>query len=229
MELTSVERSYARWAPVYDRTFGALTGTGRRRATSLLNGLGGSVLELGVGTGLALRHYGPGVTVTGVDYSEEMLAKAHSKVAREGLANVAALHRMDARALGFSDNSFDHATAMHVMSVVPEPERVMAEIARVVRPGGTVVIVNHFRRDRGALALAERLAAPLADLLGWHSDFDRGRVLGEPRLRLLDEQSLPPFGTMTLMVLEKDAGAEAGGPASMECVPFGQGPGQVAV
>jgi phosphatidylethanolamine/phosphatidyl-N-methylethanolamine N-methyltransferase len=203
MELGAVERSYARWAPVYDRTFGAITQAGRRRATAILSELGGSVLEVGVGTGLALRHYGPAVTVTGVDYSEDMLGKARAKVAAEGLGRVAALHRMDARELGFPDGSFDHVAAMHVISVVPEPERVMAEIARVVRPGGTVLIVNHFKRDKGALALAERVAAPLANLLGWHSDFDRARVLGERRLRLVEEQSLPPVGMMTLLRLVK--------------------------
>jgi phosphatidylethanolamine/phosphatidyl-N-methylethanolamine N-methyltransferase len=203
MELQAVERSYARWAPVYDRTFGAVTNVGRRRATAILSELGGSVLEVGVGTGLALRHYGPRVSVTGVDYSEEMLVKARAKVATEGLRNVAALHRMDARELDFSDDSFDHVAAMHVISVVPEPERVMREIARVVRPGGTVLIVNHFRRNKGALALAERLAAPLADLLGWHSDFDRARVLGEPRLTLAEERTLPPLGMMTLLRLVK--------------------------
>jgi phosphatidylethanolamine/phosphatidyl-N-methylethanolamine N-methyltransferase len=110
---------------------------------------------------------------------------------------------MDARKLDFSDDSFDHVAAMHVISVVPEPERVMREIARVVRPGGTVLIVNHFRRNKGALALAERLAAPLADLLGWHSDFDRARVLGEPRLTLAEERTLPPLGMMTLLRLVK--------------------------
>ena len=204
MDLGAIERSYARWAPVYDRTFGALTATGRRRATALLNELGGSVLEIGVGTGLALRYYGSRVRVTGVDYSEEMLAKAKAKTAAENLTSVAELRRMDARALEFDDECFDHVAAMHVMSVVPEPERVMAEVARVVRPGGTVLIVNHFRRDTGPLAAMERLAAPLADLLGWHSDFDRQRVLGEPRLRLVREESLPPLGTMTLLQLVKE-------------------------
>jgi phosphatidylethanolamine/phosphatidyl-N-methylethanolamine N-methyltransferase len=203
MELQAVERSYARWAPVYDRTFGAVTNVGRRRATAILSELGGEVLEVGVGTGLALRHYGPRVSVTGVDYSEEMLAKARAKVAEEGLRNVASLRRMDARELDFPDASFDHVAAMHVISVVPEPERVMAEMARVVRPGGTVLIVNHFKRERGALAVAERFAAPLADLLGWHSDFDRARVLGEARLRLVEERVLPPLGMMTLLRLVK--------------------------
>lgn len=201
MELRAVEKSYARWAPVYDRTFGAITQIGRRRATAILSELGGSVLEVGVGTGLSLPHYGANVAVTGVDYSQQMLEKARARVSEDRLANVAGLYRMDARELGFADESFDHVACMHVISVVPEPERVMAEIARVVRPGGTVLIVNHFRRDKGALALAERLAAPLADLLGWHSDFDRARVLGEARLRLTDEQGLPPVGMMTLLRL----------------------------
>ncbi|MDQ1898846.1 class I SAM-dependent methyltransferase [Paracoccus sp. WLY502] len=204
MELQAVERSYARWAPIYDRTFGAVTDVGRRRATALLSELGGSVLEVGVGTGLALRHYGPQVRVTGVDYSAEMLEKARAKVAADGLANVAALHRMDARELAFPDESFDHVAAMHVISVVPDPEKVMSEMARVVRPGGSVVIVNHFARKRGALAMAERVAAPLADLLGWHSDFDRSRVLGEANLTLAEERTLPPLGMMTLMRLVRN-------------------------
>lgn len=203
MDLNAVQKSYARWAPVYDRTFGAITGAGRRRATAILGELGGDVLEVGVGTGLALGLYGPRVTVTGIDYSAEMLAKARARVESEGLGRVAGLHRMDARELAFPDDSFDHVAAMHVMSVVPEPERVMAEIARVVRPGGTVVIVNHFRRETGVLAMVERLAAPLADLLGWHSDFDRARVLGDPRLRLVAEEPLPPLGAMTLLRLQK--------------------------
>lgn len=205
MELQAVEKSYARWAPVYDRTFGAITQAGRRRATAMLSELGGSVLEVGVGTGLSLRHYRGGVTVTGVDYSEEMLDKARAKVAEERLGNVTGLHRMDARELAFPAESFDHVACMHVISVVPEPERVMAEIARVVRPGGTVLVVNHFKREKGVLALAERLAAPLADLLGWHSDFDMARVLGEPRLRLAEEKNLPPFGMMTLLRLVRTA------------------------
>lgn len=204
MELQAVERSYARWAPIYDRTFGAVTNAGRHRATALLSEMGGSVLEIGVGTGLALRHYGPKVKVTGVDYSAEMLEKARAKVDADNLANVAALYRMDARELAFPDNSFDHVAAMHVISVVPDPEKVMSEIARVVRPGGSVVIVNHFARTKGAIALAERIAAPLADLLGWHSDFDRSRVLGEASLTLMEERTLPPLGMMTLMRLVKN-------------------------
>lgn len=203
MELEAVERSYARWAPVYDRTFGAVTNVGRRHAVGLLNALGGTVLEVGVGTGLALPFYRRGMTVTGIDASEQMLAKARAKARSEKLTTVAGLMLMDARALEFPDESFDHVAAMHIMSVVPEPERVMAEIARVLRPGGSVVIVNHFARDKGMLAALERLAAPLENLLGWHSDFRMEQVLGDARLHVESEQPLPPLGMMTLLRLRK--------------------------
>ena len=119
------------------------------------------------------------------------------------MGNVASLRRMDARELDFPNESFGHVACMHVISVVPKPDRVMAEIARVARPGGTVVVVNHFQCDKGALTMAERMAAPLADFLGWHSNFDRGRVLGEGRLRLVEERTLPPLGMMTMMRLVK--------------------------
>ena len=203
MELPAIQKTYARWAPVYDRTFGVVTQAGRRRAVDRLNAHGGRVLEVGVGTGLALPLYGPGVEVTGIDFSEEMLAKAEAKVAELGLSRVAALRQMDARALDFPDAAFDGVAAMHILSVVPEPERVMAEIARVLKPGGMVVVTNHFARTSGALATVERVAAPLSDLLGWHSDFDRARILGEPSLSVVEEVSLPPIGLMTLLVLRK--------------------------
>lgn len=203
MEIQAIERSYARWAPIYDYTFGAVTIVGRRHAATLLNSLGGKVLEVGVGTGLALRFYSPQVMVTGIDFSADMLAKARDKVARNGYTHVEALHQMDARTLEFADNSFDNVTAMHLLSVVPEPERVVSEMARVCKPGGTVLIVNHFARDSGWLARLEKLTSPLENLLGWHSDFERSRVLGDPRLRLVEERTLPPLGMMSMLRLVK--------------------------
>ncbi|CUH88280.1 Demethylmenaquinone methyltransferase [Phaeobacter sp. CECT 5382] len=203
MDIKSVESSYARWAPVYDKTFGAVTSAGRRRTVGFINDHGGSVLEVGVGTGLSLPHYKAGVTITGIDFSEDMLAKARQRVAEKSLGNVAALLQMDARQLDFADNSFDTIAAMHVLSVVPEPERVMSEIARVLKPGGKVVISNHFKRSQGVLASIERFSAPFANVLGWHSDFAIDQVLQEDRLRLELQQSLPPFGMMTFLVLSK--------------------------
>jgi phosphatidylethanolamine/phosphatidyl-N-methylethanolamine N-methyltransferase len=206
MDIQAVRKSYARWAPIYDSTFGAVTNRGRRHAVSVVNSLGGRVLEVGVGTGLSLPSYRPDVSVTGIDASSDMLGKAQERVAERGLKNVEALRLMDARAMEFDDASFDHVCAMHIMSVVPEPEKVMAEMARVVRSGGTVVIVNHFAReadDKGALPWLERIAAPFANLLGWHSDFHRGHVTQTPGLTLIEEGKLPPFGMMTLLRFRK--------------------------
>ena len=210
MELDAVRTSYRRWAPVYDATFGAITGVGRRRAVAYVNARAGRVLEVGVGTGLALPGYAPHLEVTGIDYSDEMLAKARAKVAAKGLGHVRELRQMDARVLDFPDASFDTVVAMYLVSVVPEPERVVAEMARVCKPGGEVVIVGHFARDAGLLSVLERAFAPLANLIGWHSDFDKARVLGSPDLSVAEERTLPPFGMFTFLRMTRGA-APAGG------------------
>ncbi|MFO7757650.1 MAG: class I SAM-dependent methyltransferase [Roseovarius sp.] len=203
MELDAVSNTYARWAPVYDATFGRITQAGRRAAVRYINKRSGDVLEVGVGTGLSLEAYDRSLRVTGMDYSEDMLRKARARVAKQGLTHVAGLRQMDARDLDFPDDSFDTVAAMHVVSVVPEPERVMSEIARVLRPGGQVVITNHFKHVRGVWAGLARAAAPLENLLGWHSDFEMRRVLQDPRLNIALRRDLPPMGMMTFLVMEK--------------------------
>ena len=102
----------------------------------------------------------------------------------------------------FADNSFDTVAAMHVLSVVPEPERCMAEIARVCAPGGRIVITNHFVREKGPLAFLERISAPFANVLGWHSDFHIDTVLRDD-LSVTDRKTIPPLGMMTFLVMEK--------------------------
>lgn len=203
MEIEAVKNSYARWAPVYDKTFGAVTSVGRRRAVEFINTLEGEVLEVGVGTGLSLEHYKSDLRVTGIDFSVDMLSKARSKVNRMKLGHIVALRQMDARMLDFPDASFDIIAAMHVLSVVPEPEKVMAEIARVLKPGGRVVITNHFMRTEGVLAFLERVSAPFANVIGWHSDFEIETVLKQPALALEAKKALPPLGMMTFLVLRK--------------------------
>jgi phosphatidylethanolamine/phosphatidyl-N-methylethanolamine N-methyltransferase len=200
MQVEAIQKTYRRWAPVYDLTFGRITQGGRLLAAQHVNAQGGSVLEVGIGTGLALDYYGAHVSVTGIDLSSEMLWEAELRATRKRLNNVAGLHRMDAREIAFPDAAFDHVAAMHIMSVVPEPERVLDEMARVVRPGGSVMIANHFAgRTAEGWAIAERLAAPLANLLGWHSDFAIDRVIGHPLLRLEEQRQVKPFGLMTFL------------------------------
>lgn len=208
MEIEAVTASYRRWAPVYDATFGAFTRRGRRLAVAEVNRRTGSVLEIGVGTGLALPWYAQHLAVTGVDYSTEMLAKARAKVEALGLGNVA-LQQMDARALAFPDASFDTVVAMHVISVVPEPEKVVAEMARVCRPGGEVLILGHFLHQTGALGFLGRRMAPLADQLGWHPDFPMAPVLSCSQLEPVEQVPSPPFGMFTRLRLRRRADAGA--------------------
>lgn len=199
MQAEAIRRSYRRWAPIYDLTFGRITQGGRILAARHVNALGGSVLEVGIGTGLALEFYQPHVSVTGIDLSDDMLREARAKVAKRGLRNVAGLHQMDATQVALPDASFDHVAAMHIMSVVPDPEAVLAEMVRLCRPGGSVLIANHFADHAGGWSPAERLAAPLANLLGWHSDFAIGRVLGHPKLQLVEQLQIRPLDLMTYL------------------------------
>jgi len=205
MKPEAITSSYKRWAPIYDATFGKITHAGRHHATKVANQIGGDVLEVGVGTGLALPFYAPGVSVTGIDFSEDMLQRARAKVAEENLTHVRELRQMDARKLEFPDNSFDTVVAMHLISVVPDPEQVMLEMARVCKPGGQILVVNHFARDEGWLAWFERKFAPFADYLGWHSNFPKDRVLGVDALSLVEEKHLTKLGLFTFLRMEKAA------------------------
>lgn len=206
MELHAVKATYARWAPVYDKTFGAITRAGRRAAVDYINAQSGTkVLEVGVGTGLALPHYKSDRQVTGIDFSADMLGKARKKVQELGLHHVKDLQQMDARNLDFPDHHFDAVAAMHIVSVVPDPQKVMAEMARVCKPGGKIIITNHFARETGFLSVVERMSAPFANLLGWHSDFDIDNVLGRSDLAIVEQKTLPPVGMMTFLVLQKNA------------------------
>ena len=199
MQIDAIQKTYRRWAPVYVRTFGRITQGGRILAAEHVNAQGGVVLEVGIGTGLALEYYAPDVRITGIDLSADMLREAEARARKKGLKNLAGLYEMDAREIAFPDASFDHVAAMHIMSVVPEPERVLDEMARVCRPGGSVLIANHFAGRAEGWTFAERMAAPLADLLGWHSDFAIERVLGHPKLRLEESRQVRPFGLMTFL------------------------------
>jgi phosphatidylethanolamine/phosphatidyl-N-methylethanolamine N-methyltransferase len=206
MDVDSVRHAYRRWAPVYDFTFGLVAEAGRKHAVEIINRRKGRVLEVGVGTGLSLPCYGSHLTITGIDLSPEMLDKARDKVAAKNLRNVVALHEMDAGALAFPDESFDTVVAMYVMTVVPDPERVMRELERVCAPGGEVILVNHFSEEEGVRGLFERKLAPFADLLGWRPVFGLDQVLVCDDLRLAERRSLRPFGLFTMLRFVKEPG-----------------------
>lgn len=159
---------------------------------------GRDVLEVGVGTGLALPHYNKDKRITGIDLSVDMLRQARRRVAREGLHTVQALHEMDAEATDFPDNSFDTAVAMFVASVVPNPRLLLAEMRRVVKPGGNILFVNHFAAPRGPRWWVERAMAPASRALGWHPDFAVEALFVPEDLAQVTFTAAPPVGIFTL-------------------------------
>jgi phosphatidylethanolamine/phosphatidyl-N-methylethanolamine N-methyltransferase len=195
-----VVAAYARWAPFYDWSFGAFTRRPCREAVAEMNLLPPSrIIELGVGTGISLPLYDRKHSVTGVDLSREMLARARKRAADDGLSHVEALEVMDAGALTFEDGAFDAAMAMFVITVVPDPAKVMAEMARVVRPGGTAILVSHFSVEVGPRALVERYMARFSSRLGWRPNFPIETVLGRPELRLVERRAVKSFDLFTLL------------------------------
>jgi phosphatidylethanolamine/phosphatidyl-N-methylethanolamine N-methyltransferase len=204
-----VRRSYARWAGHYDFTFALF---GRKYVKKVVNRLndethGRNVLDVGTGTGLSLPYFWPDLSITGIDISEDMLARAEQRAKRKKLQNIAALRVMDANDMQFAVGQFDSVLATFVMSVVPDPAAVLAEIARVTGPGGRVYLFNHFRadeEDNRALAMAERAIAPASRKVGFHSDFCRSQLnFAETDFMLMDEDSFGPLDMLTLLTLQK--------------------------
>ena len=200
----SIVAAYARWAPVYDRIFGVITRKAIVATMQRLNQLPPSrILENGVGTGISLPQYDKRHTIVGVDLSPDMLERARTRAGEENLANVESLEVMDALDLRFEDASFDVAVAMFVMTVVPDSNRALGEMIRVVKPGGRIVITNHFSADKGVRASFERWLSRYSAKLGWHPEFDIARVMGRPETKLVERRSLSPMGIYTLLVFER--------------------------
>ncbi|MGJ7535005.1 MULTISPECIES: class I SAM-dependent methyltransferase [unclassified Variovorax] len=169
-----VERSYRRYAPVYDLLFGASLGPGRVAMTRLVQTLAPEhILEVGVGTGLTLSQYPASSRITGVDVSQEMLATARQRV-RSDDADRIDLRAMDAEAMDFADDTFDCVTLPYVLSVTPNPDKLVREVRRVCRPDGHILIVNHFS-GQAPWRLLESLARPLSSWLGFRSEFSLER------------------------------------------------------
>lgn len=167
-----VDRVYAKLSPVYDLVYGAALQAGRVAAVARMNVRPGDrLLEVGVGTGLNLSLYPRGCHVTAIDLSAPMLEKACERVERDGLRHVR-LFEMDAAELTFPDDSFDGVYAPYLISVVPDPVTVVREMYRVCRPGGKLVILNHFRSANPILSRVERAISPLTVHIGFKADLD---------------------------------------------------------
>lgn len=209
LDADSVREAYRRWARMYDKVFGGVSAFGRRRAVAAVNDLPGErVLEVGVGTGLALPSYRAEKRITGIDLSEDMLALAKERVKRDGLRNIDELLVMDAEQTSFADNSFDIAVGMFVASVVPHPDRLLAELKRVVKPGGHILFVNHFLAQRGIRLRVERVMARASRALGWHPDFAIESLLPPEDLARATVTPVPPAGLFTLVTLPPEPSKE---------------------
>ncbi|WP_018953539.1 class I SAM-dependent methyltransferase [Thioalkalivibrio sulfidiphilus] len=215
MDLPSIRSAYKRYARTYDALFGPIFSGGRRMAVRLANTEPNQrILEVGVGTGLSLPDYREDARVVGVDISPDML-----KIAREraqGLPQVEALLEMDAEQLAFPDNSFDSVVAMYVASVVPHPERLLAEMQRVCVPGGDVLVINHFASSHPVIRRMERTLRPLSKVLGFRTDMELDALPRLPGLDRLDVLNANLFGYWKLVhyrngeaVSEQTVGEEA--------------------
>jgi phosphatidylethanolamine/phosphatidyl-N-methylethanolamine N-methyltransferase len=219
LDAQTVTKAYARWAPVYDLVFGPVFERGRHAAIAAAERVGGCILEVGVGTGLSLPHYSQTCRLFGVDISEPMLQRAQERVSELGLKNVEGLWVMDAENLSFPDASFDVVVAQYVITTVPHPEATLDEFARVLKPGGEIVLVSRVGAEAGLRRSLERWFAPAARKLGWRTEFSfqryarwAGRSAG---MRLVERRAMPPFGHFSLIRFAKGDGTGAVPASSM--------------
>jgi phosphatidylethanolamine/phosphatidyl-N-methylethanolamine N-methyltransferase len=208
LDKDTIARAYARWAPVYDLVFGAVFERGRMASIAAAERIGGRILEVGVGTGISLPDYSRRNTLVGVDISEPMLKRAQERVAELDLTNVETLAVMDAQRLAFPDDFFDVIVAQYVITAVPDPEATLNEFARVLKPGGEIVLVNHIGAEEGLRRAFEQWFAPMARRLGWRPEFPWGRLATWAErtqgITLIERRPMPPLGHFSLIRFGKD-------------------------
>jgi phosphatidylethanolamine/phosphatidyl-N-methylethanolamine N-methyltransferase len=207
LDQDKVERAYDRWAPVYDLVFGAVFSKGRTAAIAAANRRGGRVLEVGVGTGISLPQYSPHMSVYGIDISAAMLREAQKRVNKLRLKNVEGLAVMDAANTEFPDASFDVVMAQYVLSAVSNPEATLDEFARILKPGGEIVLLSRVSAEAGVRRVIEQGVAPLARRLGWRTDFAWAvfaRWAERPHgMKLIERRPIAPFGHFSMIRFRK--------------------------
>jgi phosphatidylethanolamine/phosphatidyl-N-methylethanolamine N-methyltransferase len=211
MQTNKVAAAYDRWAPIYDMVFGPVFRQGRSVAIDAANAVGGRILEVGVGTGISLPGYDRSASLYGIDISDKILDKARDRVKRFGLANVEAIKVMDAEALEFEPASFDVIVAQYVITAVPNPERALDEFARVVRPGGEIIITTRLGAGKGLRGRIEKALMPITSRLGFRTEFPWTRyanwAVDNGTVELIENRPIPPLGHFALVRFRKRSGA----------------------
>ena len=204
-----VEAAYARWAPIYDAVCGPVMVKGRRAAAHAARAVGGKILEVGVGTGLSFDDYDASTEITSIDLCAPMLEKARAKIAGGRYPYVKDVLLMDAHAMTFADATFDCVVAQFVITLVANPEQVLSECHRVVKPGGRIILVNHLYSEVGVAAAVERWAALRTRNLGLRPEFPFARLQAWAHRNedsvLVERRKLKPFGIYTLVCFERTA------------------------
>jgi phosphatidylethanolamine/phosphatidyl-N-methylethanolamine N-methyltransferase len=212
VSLTTVTKAYEKWAPIYDKFYHKLLQPSQLKAVKAAMENGTRILEVGVGSGLALGYYPRSAEVTGIDLSKPMLHKAIEKIEAQGLSNVTGVAVMDACRLGFRDGTFDAVAGMFMITLVPDAEAALDEFMRVLRPGGEIVLVNHIGAEKGPMAAFETVVAPLAKMLGWRANFPLQRLRDWANSRgfeVLDVDPHGPINYFTLIRLKDRRGMSA--------------------
>ncbi len=199
MDLNKIERVYTSYAGFYDQIFGKVFHEGRESAIRNLNVQPNEhILEVGVGTGLALPMYPRHCRIVGIDLSEGMLAKAKERAQAHRLTHVQ-LHRMDAGAMEFGDDCFDTVVAAYVVTAVPDYRKVVNEMIRVCRPGGRIIMLNHFSNGNKVIAAVEKVISPLTKHLGWRTDLSLNTVLEGTSLQVASKKKVNPLRLWALV------------------------------
>lgn len=199
-----VERVYQNIAQIYDYTYGPTLHPGRLEAIKKMRIRPGTeVLEVGVGTGINLSLYPKSAKITGIDLSSKMLQKAQKRIDQKGLSNCTVME-MDATKLTFADNSYDVVYAPYVISVVPDPVAVAREMYRVCRPGGRVVILNHFKSANALMSKFETAISPMTVHIGFTADLDLPGFLQQAELTPVSIERVNVPKIWTLITVVKD-------------------------
>ena len=198
-----IQNAYAKWAPIYDFVCGPIFRNARRVTARAARKVGGRILEIGVGTGLSLGDYYGCTEMIGIDISAPMIARAKERMTNRRYPYVKQLLQMDAANLSFADQCFDCVVGQFVITLVDNPERVLSECARVLKPGGQIILVNHLYSETGLAAAIERWASRYARPLGLRPEFPLARLLAWAEkhgdIRLIDHHKVPPFGAFMLV------------------------------